>query len=374
MRIAVLEWICGGGLLEVEPARISAGLIAEGASMLIALSRGFRDCGMEVILPIDPRLLTLSQHEQLDGCARLVEVHTEQLAGWQRMALESDLALVIAPEFDLVLQRSVESLLAAGANLINCSPRFIETCSNKLQLASLLEHSAISHPPTQRLIDVDTQWIDRNLKFAQRDSFDPKWVLKPIDGAGCEGLKILGTSDLQAMIANHPFSHRQTATITERPSLDWEGIIVQPWIAGEALSCSAIVDKLGIPHWLPVTRQNFERCSVGACQEQTYVGCTLPEVERRWPIPHALLDALINAVVENVNGDQALGWIGVDLVYLPNDPSWTIIEINPRCTTSYVALSKAYSGSLAAEIIKAVQGSLSSITGEWGSLEYRLPS
>ena len=56
-KIAVLEWICGGGLLDVPPEQIDGGLRAEGLAMLRTLVSALAE-EVEVMVPLDQRLVS----------------------------------------------------------------------------------------------------------------------------------------------------------------------------------------------------------------------------------------------------------------------------------------------------------------------------
>ena len=70
-------------------------------------------------------------------------------------------------------------------------------------------------------------------------------MLKPRDGAGCEGIQVIDDGDLIDEIARLKGQERAADTI------------VQPYLQGRSYSCSAIVDATGRPHWLPLVTQEL---------------------------------------------------------------------------------------------------------------------
>ena len=62
MRVGVLEWICGGGLQEMDLQEISSSLRGEGMAMLLSVAEDLAKAGHEVLLSADARLF--SQVEQ----------------------------------------------------------------------------------------------------------------------------------------------------------------------------------------------------------------------------------------------------------------------------------------------------------------------
>ena len=81
----------------------------------------------------------------------------------------------------------------------------------------------------------------------------------------------------------------------------------------------------------------------------------------------ALLDATLAAL-----GEGACGWVSVDLLYMVDQQSWCVIEVNPRCTTSMVGLAQAYTGNLVLEMLHAFEHRLEEFTGEWNASTFRI--
>src|SRR5690242_2487539 len=119
MKIFLYEWATGGGLVE-EPGPLPASLVREGAAMIGALAADFqRIQGCRVYALRDPRLV---QHT-LGNC-EVVEV----LSKWahddefDRLAAEVDATILIAPEFDRILLKGAQRVVAGGGKLLSPSP------------------------------------------------------------------------------------------------------------------------------------------------------------------------------------------------------------------------------------------------------------
>ena len=64
--------------------------------------------------------------------------------------------------------------------------------------------------------------------------------------------------------------------------------------------------------------------------------------------------AALQRAIDSLPG-RARGWVGVDFL-LAEDGQLTVIEINPRLTTSFVGLSSACDQSLADVLVRAALG------------------
>lgn len=354
MKVAVLEWICSGGVSESCPAEETPPeLLMEGFAMASELAKGLDAGGCEVLLPVDLALLQSSQLECFQSVAELFPIEPTRGLGleqrWQELGIAADIAIVIAPEFDGLLNSLCEDLRLQGTVLLNCSAEFLENASNKLSCARHFLRDGIPHPPSRRLSDVDAAWLDAQAASAEHT----RWVVKPIDGAGSEGLLIV--SNLARLLNN---------------SEDWQGrsreqLLVQPWLPGVPLSRSAIVDCHGVCQWLPPLSQDFEWLNPAEISGSLkYRGCrTMPD------IPEPPIEMLQKSLASL--GPQPLGWIGVDLLYEPETDRWTVIEVNPRLTTSFVALSRACKGNLSIELLAAHEGSTRPPV-EFDKIDFRL--
>ena len=226
----------------------------------------------------------------------------------------------MAPEIDRVLERLVERFEQAGLLVLNCSGSFLAACSDKWQTATRLQAAGIPHPVT---------WCGQ-LSSDRGESTGQRWCLKPRWGAGCEGL----VRGCQAELGQH-------LSMVADPS-QW---IVQPWIEGQAFSCSGLVDRSGVVHWFPLVTQRLTpqpRLAGGECLR--YDGGCLAPPEIAAIQPTGMLNAAMGALGGQRDG-KAVGWVGVDLV-LDRAGQWTVIEVNPRLTTSVLGLSRTVSTNL----------------------------
>lgn len=350
MRIVVLEWISGGGLTATPIEQIPISLRSEGWAMLQQVALGLARCGYAVEVCLDSRWRSTASGQQLAQQCSVTSVSQwkqELPEHWCTLACECDLAIVIAPEIDGLLERVLDQLQTAGARLANCRSPFLRAACDKRLTAELLVEFGVLHPATCPLSDLTDAWLD------QHESSSGRWMMKPYDGAGCDALKIFSGQDLRGSYPSLKCtSHANRA-------------IIQPFVEGTSYSRSAIVDRAGDWHWLPLVTQDFEQVSAAANgtsgMELKYLGGrVLPSDAASYLDAHAGLrfniDVLNQTLTHAVTalGAGAMGWVGVDLVY--SDGAWIVIEINPRLTTSMLGLARASHDRVLDQLVRACVG------------------
>jgi predicted ATP-grasp superfamily ATP-dependent carboligase len=329
MHVFLYEWITGGGLIR-EPGQLPQSLLREGAAMATALAADFaKISGCRVSLLRDVRLDTLA----FSGC-EVVEIQSpsEWSEEFDRLAAAADWSLVVAPEFDRILERTIERLDAAGGRSLNASREFITLASNKQRTAERLREEGIAAP--------------HGVIFAEGEAklpadFAYPAVLKPVDGAGSQDLYIVA-------------SHRD-----EPPSYAWERRL-EEFKPGRAASVAAICSEASTTMLPPCS----QRLSDDA--RMTYLGGALiaePALaDRASQLARRALAAM----------PSARGFVGVDLVLgsSAHGDDDAVIEINPRVTTSYVGLRQAVDQNLAQMLLKAVNGEPVAITVRNSNIEF----
>jgi tyramine---L-glutamate ligase len=328
VKIAVLEWICGGGMSNVPAHEIPGSLRQEGAAMLHALLQAFRDSNCHVTTAIDERALGVRawQADEILPVRTSVELIENIVpAEWVRLAADSDFSIVIAPEFSGVLETSLSVLRDANSSLLNCSGAFLCNTCDKLKTARNLLASDIAHPATLRLDEVKSSDFD--------SLFTQEFVVKPRDGAGSDRIEICSLESLAE----------------RRLAVGAEHFIVQPKLDGNAFSCSAVVDRTGACHWLPLVCQDLD-------QHLKYHGGRIANEAMQMKRPLEMLARSVAAM-----GARAWGWIGVDLLYDCKTEAWVVIEINPRFTTSVIGLSTILKHGLGALLRDAFLGQCNSV-------------
>jgi len=333
MRIFLYEWVTGGGLVE-ETGRLPQSLVSEGTAMLTALASDFSALpDTEVTVLRDIRLDAFS----LRNC-QVVEVHSashrdEEIA---RLAGESDYTVIIAPETDHVLARTVAAARPYSKQILVASDEFIAATSDKDRTARFLSDASVPVPEAVRLeSDEDKLPVD----------FTYPAVLKPVIGAGSQHTLLV--SEYRDEPPPYPWPRR-----------------LERYCPGIAASVSFLCGPRGSTP-LAACRQHLS-----ADGRFTYLGGAILEdaalATRATDLARQALAAL----------PPGWGFVGVDLVLgdSADGSEDVVIEVNPRLTTSYVGLRAATDTNLAGAIIDVVNGREPMLTFRPGPQEFHLSS
>ncbi|MDH3719218.1 MAG: ATP-dependent carboxylate-amine ligase, partial [Planctomycetota bacterium] len=126
MDIFVFEFVTGGGFLGGEQPPLS--LLAEGRAMLRALVEDFcRVPKVNVMATCDQRFPL-----ELPSC-QLTEVATAEQceAAFESLAARAEWTVVIAPEFDGLLEKFAGRVVAVGGRLLGPAPECIAIAADK---------------------------------------------------------------------------------------------------------------------------------------------------------------------------------------------------------------------------------------------------
>jgi predicted ATP-grasp superfamily ATP-dependent carboligase len=309
-RIFVHEFISGGGWSEGE---LPPDLVREGYAILWALLSDFQAWGAaRTVTTLDTRLW--SRHGELPAGEIVAQRPAEYESGFQSILSQCDAALIVAPETGGLLARLNAKVLKAGVPLLGCSPKASALAGNKAACDRIFRKAGLPVPPTRVVRPSSAAQAAAELGYPL--------VAKPLDGVGCEGLSLIDSLEqLQpAVEAAHKSSQRKE-------------ILLQSFMSGNHASVSLLASSKGL---LPLSL-NEQRIEIG--QPFHYQGGIIP-----YPHPAAQQALeLAQAAARMLPGLR--GYFGVDLVLGPE--GGTIIEINPRITTSYVGLRRVLQANLA---------------------------
>ncbi len=248
------------------------------------------------------------------GCRVCREINTQDDVWqvWEEEIQRSEAVWLIAPETDGYLERMTGLAVKHNKKVIGCGLTAIKAFSSKLNTYQLLTQSNITTLPTYSLID----WPKS--KGAQ-------WLAKPDDGAGCEETVCFKKAeDLERWLLLN--GRHKTH-------------IIQPFIIGDAASISCVMHQ--------------GKAQVLSCNAQliivennvlSYLGCIVNGMRQHW----LAFEAVANKIARLLPG--ITGYIGIDLIVSDCGKQLTVVEVNPRLTTSYVALKEA-TGHNPAELI-----------------------
>lgn len=295
MKIFVCEFVTGGGLYR-EPMPFS--LVREGGLMLQALLEDLMVIPeVEVLTSRDQRLPPLDLPVEQIWIAEDEDAWRQ----WERCIRMSDAVWPIAPESGGVLERLSSLALSNGKLLLGCLPQAIILAASKHETASTLQQSGI-------------QSISTFMPEEIPPGMDGPFVAKPDDGIGCEDTRYF--PDCNTLMAWLALEGRMRSHV------------VQPFLPGTPASLSMIC-RNGESWLLSCNRQRV------FLEEGRFIyrGSVLNDMARYWEDFSCIGRDVASAI------DGLAGYVGVDV--LVNRGQVTVLEVNPRLTTSYAGLSRA---------------------------------
>jgi predicted ATP-grasp superfamily ATP-dependent carboligase len=235
------------------------------------------------------------------------------------LAASCGTALIVAPETGGTLERLSALMLDAGVCLLGSRPEAVAVAADKWECHRRFTLAGLPTPQTVRTTPADAGSAAERLGFPL--------VVKPIRGAGCEGVGLVR----RAGMLEHAL---------DQPALRLgESLLLQRYVDGTHASVSLLVtggDSVAVS-------LNEQRVRAGI--PFVYQGgvASIPHTKR------ALALDLARQAVALVPGLR--GYVGVDLIL--TDEGCSIIEINPRLTTSYVGVRRVIDVNLAQVIWSA---------------------
>jgi len=303
MKLFIYEHITSGALID---APLPASLAREGHEMLMAIVQDFSQiANIELFILRDHRLTALTQISHVSSYpvtnANTFQHHYHDLLN------HVDVVLPIAPETEHVLYDIQSDVLNSPAHLLGCQPAATEVCTNKLHYGQRFNRST---PMTVKAKDFLAS------PFSSRTGF----IIKPLDGAGClDTLFCAQASDVSLFLQQHIDS--------------LERLIVQDYREGTPISLCLLADISGITV-LSINQQHIDINHQNGTL--SYQGSTVNGVDDAiFSLQQA--QKLAADIHKNIPG--LFGFIGADLIV--GEDKISIIDINPRLTTSYSALHQS---------------------------------
>ena len=308
--ILVHEYVTGGGWPQPQ---IPPRLAAEASAILRAVLADLRAWGrFAVVTTRDRRLPTPGLLAD-----RIVDLDSGVYpTALLELARSCGAALVVAPESSGALERVSALLANAGVCLLGSSPTAIAVAADKWECHRRFVRAGLPTPRSVRVEPGEAEAAAAGLGYPV--------VVKPLDGAGCDGVGLAANAVGLRVALEQP------------PLRAAPRVLLQSYVEGQAASVSLLVaDGRSIALSL-----NGQRMRAGA--RFAYDGGVASlhhprSVEAR---------ELARKAVALVPG--LCGYVGVDLV-LGEETCW-LIEINPRLTTSYVGLRRVIGLNMAAAV------------------------
>lgn len=248
---------------------------------------------------------------------------------YARVVADCDAVLVIAPETGGLLAKLIGIAEDQGKIVFGPTAKAAALVSDKGETTKLLVSHGLPVPRSEILsFPLPWQWQDKIT-----DHFSWPLVLKPVTGAGGQGVKVINNL-FELERAVQQFQEALDINACLRP--EFSAIQVQEYISGDNVSVSCFVSA---GQAMPISL-NLQHIAQG--KELCFQGITIPY---RYPQVGKVLEIAKRAceLVEGLGG-----FVGVDLVLGAQGP--VLIEINSRISVAYVALREVVSGNLAHDL------------------------
>lgn len=219
---------------------------------------------------------------------------------WERCIRQADAVWPIAPESGGILERLSGLAVEHGKVLLGSAPHAVALAASKYETIAVLSDAGLVVVPTFRPDEISQPGPG-------------SWVAKPDDGVGCGDTHCF--TDGAALQAWLQHGRMQSH-------------IVQPCLAGTAASLSMIC-RNGDAWLLSCNRQLVALRDGGF----SYHGSVLNDMARHW----GDFERIAGVVAKAIPG--LAGYVGVDA--LIDEGKISVLEVNPRLTTSYAGLHRA---------------------------------
>ncbi len=333
MKLLVFEYANAMGL--EDPA-----ITVEGQYMLEGLLADLNHIGADYVISEDSKISYDPVNGKSRNCTPLFI--DEELLPWLEENVSTyDACLPVAPEEDLILYEITKVLEDNKVKTIGSSSEAVFACSDKFETYNLLKDD---HP------------VIKSEKVYFRDIKDYKGIfsngkdllVKPADGVSCSGVHI---------VQSYADFIKASAHLKRTTSLPY--FLLQDRVEGKSTSVSILsTGEQAIPLSLNLQNIGFDEGKL------VYNGGEVP-------YEHGLSDDakdIAEKAVESIKGLK--GYVGVDLLLDEARDEIYILEINPRLTTSYVALRRLLNFNLGEAIIKSIDGELPEKLELEGSLSF----
>ncbi|RLE49684.1 MAG: hypothetical protein DRJ31_04030 [Candidatus Methanomethylicota archaeon] len=304
-KVLLLEYF-SSKLYELFRDNFLPSLLAEGFLMLRLLAEDFLQAGFGVLAAADKRL----------GACEKTLTSIDNVEEVFKLAACCDYFYVIAPCHRGRLAKLVSMLGSLGLRSLNPPLKAIECSCDKYLTYTKLRQAGLHTPYTVKV--PSREGFDYVKKLVHKE-FSYPIVVKPVCGDGCLGLSLAYDDD-------------QLIRAFRKAQLYGDYILLQEHVNGEHVSASLFV-KEGKATLLSVNQQLIELKPFN--EESRYLGGLTPYDVK------VDVDDFVKAAL----AVEAEGYVGVDAI--KSGDKLFIVEVNPRLTTSYIALRKVSDFSLA---------------------------
>jgi len=257
----------------------------------------------------------------------LIDADDDVWDHWEEVIASVDAVWLIAPETDGALAKLTALTLQYDKCIVGSDLTAIQTCSSKLATYDFLTKGGVNTIETFTL----ATWPKTS---------DVQWLAKPDDGAGCE--QTVCFDDATAL----------AQWIMQQQCEDT--YVIQPYVAGTAGSISCVMHK-GVAQILSCNKQLITLEN----NVLKYHGCIVNGLQQHW----TSLETAANQIAQLF--PTLTGYVGIDVIVNDERERITVIEINPRLTSSYIALQEAIGDNPA----KLIMNTLTNESYHWPDLQ-----
>ena len=270
---------------------------------------------VEIITTYDARLSSSTKTQlaiRIDEKSNAMEI-------WQSLLQSCDAALVIAPEADGVLSELTEMITLSSAKNLGCSQPAVNVASSKYATFQALKSANILTISTHAASAYITSSLNAD------ESVINGYVVKPDDGAGCDD-----TFYFQNKGMLHEWLNFNVDKLAR--------YIVQPYQTGMPASISVLCKNGEV--WLLSCNQQKVAIATSEAAALSEYQATFNyhgSVVNGLTHYHAAFVSLADRITKATPGLN--GYVGIDVII--DGEAIYVVEINPRITTSYIALNES---------------------------------
>jgi hypothetical protein len=311
----------------------------EGTHILEGLLADLNHIGADYIISEDSKIKYPVNIAE-GNCNPLV-IDEELLPWLEENVTRFEACLPVAPEEDLILYEITKILEKNKVKTIGSSSEAVLACSDKFETYNILKDDL-------PIIETEKVFFSNLKDYKDIFSNGRDMLVKPADGVSCSGVRV---------VRSYADFIKASANLKRTTNLPY--FLLQDRVKGKSTSVSILsTGEEAIP--LSLNRQNID-FNEG---KLVYNGGEVP-------YEHNLSDDAKDIAKRTVRSIKGLkGYVGVDLLLDDTNEEIYILEINPRLTTSYVALRRLLNFNLGDAIVKAIDGELPGEIELEGSLSF----
>lgn len=365
LHILIVEYFCAGG----GGRRLPPGLLREAHAILSGALADFSALAGVRLLTL--RRPGLALHLPAPHEERVVEP-ARFAAAFRSAVRDADAALVVAPEADGALLRLTRQVEASGVFNLGSTSSAVRTASDKWRTYRALERAGVPQPASilipargrlgprlrERLAGLERggpggvaprggvgEALQRGVGALSRGpGAGDRWIVKPLDGYACLGIRPVGAGGARGA------GRLERGVALSRASLDAARCGARRHtrrarllLQERRLGADASVSLIGDGRRARAVCLNAQHLRKGERFE--YLGSTAP-------LAHPQAEAALAAARRAARAIRGLrGFFGVDLVLERDGVS--VVDVNPRLTTSYLLLRRVTGTNPAALILSA---------------------